>query len=42
MEILFLTTAIALTTSVLVTPAVRKLSRSLGILDHPDGQRKLH
>ena len=41
-QILLTTIVIALTASVLVTPVVRRLSRSLGILDRPDGQRKLH
>jgi UDP-GlcNAc:undecaprenyl-phosphate GlcNAc-1-phosphate transferase len=41
-QILLTTIVIALTASVLVTPLVRRLSRSLGILDRPDGQRKLH
>jgi UDP-GlcNAc:undecaprenyl-phosphate GlcNAc-1-phosphate transferase len=39
---LLTTVGIALTASLLVTPVVRRLSRSLGILDRPDGQRKLH
>jgi UDP-GlcNAc:undecaprenyl-phosphate GlcNAc-1-phosphate transferase len=42
MESLLLTIAIAFVTSVLVTPVIRRLCRSLGILDRPDGQRKLH
>jgi UDP-GlcNAc:undecaprenyl-phosphate GlcNAc-1-phosphate transferase len=42
MEMLLLTIAVALTTSVIVTPVVRRVSHSLGILDSPDGLRKLH
>jgi UDP-GlcNAc:undecaprenyl-phosphate GlcNAc-1-phosphate transferase len=41
-QILLTTVLIALTASVLVTPVVRRLARWLGVLDRPDGQRKLH
>lgn len=42
MLLLLATFVLAFVTSLLLTPVVRKLARRLGLVDHPDEQRKLH
>ncbi|VAX37153.1 Undecaprenyl-phosphate alpha-N-acetylglucosaminyl 1-phosphate transferase [hydrothermal vent metagenome] len=42
MEALFITTGIALVSSLLLTPVVRRLAYRWNMVDHPDEHRKLH
>lgn len=42
MDVLLITALLAFTASFVLTPAVRAVARQWGVLDCPDGERKLH
>ncbi len=42
MNTIYLITAVALVSSLLMTPVVRRIALRLNIVDHPDSHRKLH